>query len=65
MSDAEHLIENALYAMSHGQDVSEVMNRWPNAVMLEHSGFDKWDIIAMANHIVYSLYDGKFPNFPE
>lgn len=61
MTNAEHLIENAIFAMKYGRETDAEMETWYNKKMLEESGISKNDIIAMACHVVYSLYDGKFP----
>lgn len=61
MRDAEHLIENAIYAMKAGEDAMEEMRAWPNTVMLQDTGMSADDVVAMACHVVYSLYGGKFP----
>ena len=64
MSHAEHLIENTLYALAHDQDVDEVLDWDYNRAMLESTGIKKNDLVVMAIHVVYSLYDGKYPDFP-
>lgn len=61
MSNAEHLIENAIFAMKEGHDLDEVLDHWPNDEMLRQTGIRKADIVRMAEHVVYSLYDGCFP----
>lgn len=61
MSNAEHLIENAIFAMKHNQDLDKLLDSWPNDEMLRQTGIKKDDIIRMAAHIVYSLYQGRFP----
>lgn len=61
MSDAEHLLENAIFAMKENRSVDEELSHWPNTEMLKNTGIRKEDLIRMASHVVYSLYDGKFP----
>lgn len=61
MSDAEHLLENAIFALKEHRSVDEELSHWPNTAMLKNTGIRKDDIIRMASHVVYSLYDGKFP----
>lgn len=64
MSSAEHLIENAIYAMYKGQDPLEVLDYDYNKMMLQDCGMNKYDVYAMAQHVVWGLYDGKYPDFP-
>lgn len=64
MSNAEHLIENALYALAKNEDINEVMDAKHNRMMLEETGIRKEDIIGMASHVMYSLYEGVAPDFP-
>lgn len=61
MSNAEHLIENVIFALKRGEDVNNVLDSPANKMMLESTGIEKQDIIAMAEHVVYSLYDGQLP----
>lgn len=61
MTNAEHLIENAIYALKCGESFSDAMNRWHNKMMLEETGIDANDLFLMAVHVVYCLYDGRFP----
>lgn len=61
MSNAEHLLENVIFAMKDGIDPQRELMSYPNTVMLQQTGFSAEDIIRMACHVVYSLYDGKFP----
>lgn len=63
MSNAEHLIENAIFDLKQGKTTEDFAKAWPNEVMLEETGFSPEDIWRMACHVVYSLYDGKFPLF--
>lgn len=61
MSDAEHIIENAIYALKENKDICQILDDDINKTMLNNTGMDREDVIAIAYHIVYSLYDGKFP----
>lgn len=61
MSNAEHLLENVIFAMKDGVDPMKELKSYPNTIMLKQTGYDPEDIIRMACHVVYSLYDGKFP----
>ena len=61
MTNAEHLIENVISALNRTGNVEEELNKPYNQIMLAESGINKDDIIAMANHIVYSLYEGFNP----
>lgn len=62
MSDAEHLIENVIYAMKQDRDVYEELDTWYNKEMLKSTGIKKEDVVGMAMHVVHSLYNGKYPS---
>ena len=64
MSNAEHLIENAIFAMAAGRSPMDEMKSYYNKAMLEETGIRADDVVGMAVHVVYSLYDGVFPDFP-
>lgn len=61
MTNAERLIENVIRAMSMGTDPEVELSSPDNMRMLAYTGLRKFDLIAIASHIVYELYDGKFP----
>ena len=61
MSNAEHLIENAIKADAQGKKLDEVLDEPHNKMMLEETGIAKSDIIRIAYHVIYSLYDGVNP----
>ena len=61
MSDAEHLIENAIYALKRGKFPEEVLSQPPNTDMLASTGISMQDVSMMAQHVVYVLYNGQFP----
>lgn len=63
MSNAEHLIENVILAMAEKRDPYEELEWRGNQMMLDETGIRKDDLVAMAAHVVYSLYDGVFPEF--
>lgn len=65
MSNAEHLIENVILAMAEKRDPYEELEWRCNQMMLDETGIRKDDLVAMAVHVVYSLYDGVFPDFPD
>ena len=60
MSDAEHLIENVIRAMNEDR-VDEELNTWYNQKQMQNTGIRADDLIRMANHIVYGLYEGLDP----
>lgn len=60
MSDAEHLIENVIHAMYENR-VDEEFNTWYNQEMMKNTGIKRDDLYRMAQHIVYSLYEGLNP----
>lgn len=61
MTAAEHLIENAIFARKRKQPYEDILTEWYNEKMLELTGIKREDVIAMADHVIYSLYDGKYP----
>jgi len=65
MTNAEHLIENAIKADADKLILDRELDRYYNRKMLEaineNGGLTKEDIIRMAYHIVYSLYEGLNP----
>jgi hypothetical protein len=60
MSNAEHLIENTILAMMQNR-VDEELNSWYNQRMMQNTGIKSEDLYHMAQHIVYSLYEGLDP----
>lgn len=60
MTNAEQLIENAIYAIKNGRDPDQELDSPDNKRMLAYSGLRKYDIISMARHVV-DLYGGSFP----
>lgn len=65
MSNAEHLIENAIKADADKLILDRELDRYHNREMIkainENGGLTKEDIIRMACHVVYSLYEGLNP----
>ncbi len=64
MSNAEHLIESAILAMEKGENVEAKLNsKWfkPQIDSINKNGITAEDFYRMAQHIVYSMYDGVYP----
>ena len=63
MSNAEHLIENVIFGMKNGKHAEEVLKEQSNIDMLndKHTSISAEEVIRIACHVVYSLYDGQFP----
>jgi hypothetical protein len=64
VGQAEHLIENAIIALKNKRE-DDFFGWDVNKMMAENVGINLMDVYGMAVHVVYSLYDGKFPDFPE
>lgn len=61
MKNIEHLIENVILGMKEGKDVYDCLNEPHNQSLTHRAGVDADDIAAIAQHVVYTLYNGKFP----
>lgn len=63
MTNAEHLIENLILGMKDGKRPIDILEEKSNLDMLcdEDTGINFDEAIAIACHVVYGLYDGKFP----
>lgn len=61
VSSAEHLIENLILGMSKGEDPDDILNEPCNVLNLGDTSMSPDDAVRIACHVVYSLYDGKFP----
>ena len=63
MSNAEHLVENVIFGMKSGKYADEVLKEQSNIDMLndKHTSISADEVVRIACHVVYSLYDGKFP----
>lgn len=65
MSILEHLIENYIHEMGKGKrpkEIAEVPYIKEQLAISNMSADDMWEI---AQHVVYSLYDGLFPDFDD
>ena len=63
MSNAEHLVENVIFGMKSGKHADEILKEQSNIDMLndKHTSISADEVVRIACHVVYSLYDGKFP----
>lgn len=55
MSNAEHLIENAICCLERGEEFEEFASRKYNIEMAEMQHIDMRDVWLMAIHVVYTL----------
>ena len=61
MSSAEHLIENLIMGMKRGRDPDDILEDPCNVSNLGNSSLTADDAVRIACHVVYSLYEGRFP----
>lgn len=61
MSSAEHLIENLILGMKRGRDIDDILAEPCNVYNLSDTSLTAEDAVRIACHVVYTLYDGKFP----
>lgn len=67
MSNAEHVIETLILGMRDGQDPLNIVKEvgvQNNLHMMGDIVLDEDEAVRIACHVVYSLYDGKFPVDP-
>lgn len=57
----EELLDDTIRAMKQCDNVNDVLNSALNQTKLDNCCLSKSDILALAEHIVFGLYDGKFP----
>lgn len=55
MSNAEHLIENAIHELEAGHDLDDFKALWHTKTMCEQTGIKPEDIWLMAVHVVFVL----------
>ena len=65
MTNAQHLVENAIYGITQGTLVLDTMQEEGNQMMLKETGVTAEEVAEIVDHVVYGLYDGKLPEFPE
>lgn len=63
MSNAEHLVENLIMGMKDGRHANDIIKDQTNQDMLNdiHTGITGDEAVGIACHVVWSLYDGRFP----
>lgn len=61
MTNAEHLIENLILGMKEGRDPRDILEDKCNVWNLSDCSMSKDEAVAVACHVVYTLYDGIFP----
>lgn len=64
MSNAEHVIERLILGMRDGQDPLDIVKEVGVQNNLHMTGdivFNEDEAVRIACHVVYSIYDGKFP----
>lgn len=55
------LLDDAIRAMKNGETIDDILTSTLNQMKLEDCSLSKEDVIELAEHIVFGLYDGKFP----
>ena len=61
MSSEEHLIENLIFGMKRGREPWSILADPCNIMNLSYTSLTAEDAVRIACHVVYTLYDGKFP----
>lgn len=61
MSSAEHLIENLIFGMKCGKQPEDILKEPCNQDNLTDCQMSADEAVMIACHVVFSLYDGKFP----
>ena len=61
MSSAEHLIENLIYGMKKGRYCDDILQEPCNVDNLGDCNMTAEEAVSIACHVVWGLYDGKFP----
>lgn len=64
MSNAEHVIETLILGMRDGQDPLDIVKEvgvQNNLHMMGDIVLDEDEAVRIACHVIYALYDGKFP----
>lgn len=62
MTSAEHLIENLIYGMKRGATCYDILAEPCNVANLEDAHMTGEEAIRIVDHVVWSLYDGKYPD---
>lgn len=57
----EELLDDTIRAMKQKDNIHDVLDSTLNQTKLDNCCFSKSNILALAEHIVFGLYDGKFP----
>lgn len=64
MNEIEHALGHMILEMRKGRDANDISNDLAIESTLDEDGLitvDKNDLIAATRHIIYDLYEGKFP----
>lgn len=64
MNEIEHALGHMILEMRKGRDANDISNDLAIESTLDEDGLitvDKNDLIAATQHIIYDLYEGKFP----
>ena len=64
MNEIEHALGHMILEMRKGRDVNDISNDLAIESTLDEDGLitvDKNDLIAATRHVIYDLYEGKFP----
>lgn len=64
MNEIEHALGHMILEMRKGRDANDISNDLAIESTLDEDGLiivDKNDLIAVTRHIIYDLYEGKFP----
>lgn len=57
----KELLDDAIRAMKNGETIDDILTSTLNQMKLEDCSLSKEDVMELAEHIVFGLYDGKFP----
>lgn len=62
MSSAEHVIESLIIGMREGRNCEDILNEPVHKANLGDCFMSEEEAIRIACHVVYGLYDGRFPD---